>query len=290
MWRVPGLISCSPPCSLPCGFVCWYSQFLAIGPIEWGTLWSTSDIFFSPRFSVKTHLCHVEMPAGCKSSELTMAGCVTCAVCRGSNVFVTDTWPPIVRLGDFGSALKAPPTEVRKVGGKGAEQMTLSIKVSIAGGVWSMPNVSKCQVLPLHEVLKRLSSLSLCSPGAGCAEIVWTRSSTQLDSPLASWKRIRCVDWFRNLFLNFEVSKEGPTEDDETSEYKPPEAGSWAVLWQHGAVNCWVLKTSCNGSVSQSRWIFFEPWFHHHCLIATVHCCEKMIQQVASEGSLWSLL
>ena len=92
-------------------------------------------IFFSPKIFSLNHLCHVEMPAGCTSSELTMAGCVTCAVCRGSNVFVTDTWPPIVRLGDFGSALKAPPTEVRKVGGKGAEQMTLSIKVSIAGGV-----------------------------------------------------------------------------------------------------------------------------------------------------------
>lgn len=37
---------------------------------------------------------------------------------KGSNVFVTDTWPPIVRLGDFGSALKAPPTEdVRKLYG-----------------------------------------------------------------------------------------------------------------------------------------------------------------------------
>ena len=51
--------------------------------------------------------------------------------------------------------------------------------------------------------------------------------------------RIRC-DWFRVLFPFFFVSKEGPTEDDETSEYKPPEAGS-AVLWQHGAINCWVL-------------------------------------------------
>ncbi|CAJ1387519.1 unnamed protein product [Effrenium voratum] len=38
---------------------------------------------------------------------------------KGSNVFVTDTWPPVVRLGDFGSALKTPPSEeVRKMYGR----------------------------------------------------------------------------------------------------------------------------------------------------------------------------
>eukprot|EP00439_Symbiodinium_sp_Y106_P070680 s1444_g12.t1 len=38
---------------------------------------------------------------------------------KGSNVFVTDTWPPVVRLGDWGSALKTPPTEeVRKLYGQ----------------------------------------------------------------------------------------------------------------------------------------------------------------------------
>lgn len=37
---------------------------------------------------------------------------------KGSNVFVTDTWPPVVRLGDFGSALTSPPSEeVRKLYG-----------------------------------------------------------------------------------------------------------------------------------------------------------------------------
>jgi len=30
---------------------------------------------------------------------------------KGPNVFVTDTWPPVVRLGDWGSALVSPPTE-----------------------------------------------------------------------------------------------------------------------------------------------------------------------------------
>ena len=74
---------------------------------------SRCHVGLSGHFISQTHLCHVEMPGGSASSELTMAGCVSCrAVCRGSNVFMTDTWPPIVRLGDFGSALKAPPTEV----------------------------------------------------------------------------------------------------------------------------------------------------------------------------------
>ncbi|CAK9083194.1 unnamed protein product [Durusdinium trenchii] len=37
---------------------------------------------------------------------------------KGSNIFVTDTWPPVLRLGDFGSALTTPPgEEVRKLYG-----------------------------------------------------------------------------------------------------------------------------------------------------------------------------
>lgn len=30
---------------------------------------------------------------------------------KGSNIFVTDTWPPVVRLGDWGSALAVPPSD-----------------------------------------------------------------------------------------------------------------------------------------------------------------------------------